>query len=64
MFLCLLLTAVMIARLLYLLGYGQDDRGSVPGRGKNFSLRHRVQTSPGSHPAFYSIGTGGLFPWG
>jgi len=24
--------------------YRMDDRGSIPGRGKDISLRHRVQT--------------------
>jgi len=30
----------------------------------NFSLRHRVQTGSGTHPASYSMSTGGSFPGG
>jgi len=35
------------------LGYGRDERGSIPGRGNNgtFSLRHSLQTGSGAHPA-------------
>jgi hypothetical protein len=48
-------------------GYGLDDRmigvRFSTGAG-NFSLRHRVQTGSGAHPASYSIGTGGSFPGG
>jgi hypothetical protein len=38
-----------------------DDRGSIPGKGNYeiFSLRHRVQTGSGAHPASYPMGTGG-----
>jgi hypothetical protein len=41
------------------LGYGLDNRGSIPGRGKevNFSLPHRVQTGLGTHP----VGTDGSY---
>jgi hypothetical protein len=43
-----------------------EDRGSIPGRGNNgiFSLRHLVQTGSGTHPPYYSMGTGGSFPPG
>jgi len=41
------------------LGYGMDDRGSVSCR--EFSLRHRVQTASGAHPAPYPEGTGDSF---
>jgi len=44
-----------------LLDYGLDDQGSIPGRGKTFSLRHRVQTNFGAHPVSYTMGTGGYF---
>jgi hypothetical protein len=46
------------------LGYGLDDSGSVPGRGKEeiSFLYHSVQTGSGSHPASYSLGTVGSFP--
>jgi hypothetical protein len=36
--------------------------GSIPGRGGNFSLHHRVQTGSGIQPAFYPMGTSGSFP--
>jgi len=39
-----------------------DDRGSVPSRGRVFFLRYRVQAGSGAHPAYYPMGTGGLFP--
>jgi hypothetical protein len=46
--------------------YRLDDRGSIPGRGKEgiSSLRHRVQTGSGAHPPSYPMGTGGLLPLG
>jgi hypothetical protein len=43
-------------------GYGLDDRmirARVPAGAGNFSLRHRVQTSSGAHPASYPMGSGG-----
>jgi hypothetical protein len=43
------------------LGYGLDDRGSIPG---NFSLNHRVQNGSGAHPASYQMGTRGSYPGG
>jgi hypothetical protein len=30
-----------------------------PARAGNFSLRHRVQTGSGAHPASYTMGRGG-----
>jgi hypothetical protein len=36
-----------------------DDRGSIPGGGCEFFLRHHVQTGSGSHPASYPMGNGG-----
>jgi hypothetical protein len=44
------------------LGYGLDDRGSIPDRIGNFSLRHRVQYGFGAQPASYPIGTEGSYP--
>jgi hypothetical protein len=32
---------------------GLDDRGSIPGRGKDFSSRLCIQTDSGAHPSFY-----------
>jgi hypothetical protein len=45
--------------LLQGLGYGLDDRSSIPGRGKIFFL-HIVQTGAGAYP----MGTGGSIPGG
>jgi hypothetical protein len=42
--------------------YGLEDRGSISGRGKNFSLLHCVQTDTGAHPASYLLGTRCCFP--
>jgi hypothetical protein len=36
--------------------YRQDERGSIPGRGKIFFSILSVQTSSGSHPASYPMG--------
>jgi hypothetical protein len=41
---------------------GVAVRFSVEAR--DFSLLHSVQTASGAHPACYSMGTGGCFPWG
>jgi hypothetical protein len=43
-------------------GYGLDYQGgrsSSPGRVKQFSLLHIVQTGSGVHPTSYKMGTGG-----
>jgi hypothetical protein len=40
------------------LGYGLDDRCSIPGKGKDFSLRHRA------HPASSQMSTGSSIPEG
>jgi hypothetical protein len=48
-------------------GYGLDDLMigvRFPAGEGNFSLRHRVQTGSGAHPASYPMGTGGSFPGG
>jgi len=41
-------------------GYWLDDRGSLPGRGRDFSPCHRVQTDSGAHPASCPMGTGAV----
>jgi hypothetical protein len=48
------------------IGYGFDDRGSIPegGNDGNLSLRHRVQTGSGTHSASYPMGTGSSYPGG
>jgi hypothetical protein len=45
--------------------YGADDRMigvRFPSGSGNFSLRHRVQTDSGVHPATYPVDTGGSSP--
>jgi len=37
--------------------YGLDDRVSTPGSGKNFSLRHHVQTDAVVYPSSYLMDT-------
>jgi hypothetical protein len=44
------------------MGYGLDGWGSIPGRPRDFSLLHSIQTSPGAHPAFYPMGTMDTLP--
>jgi hypothetical protein len=47
--------------------YGLDDRMigvRFPVGAGNLSLRHRVQTGSGTHPASYPVGTGCSFPSG
>jgi len=44
--------------------YGLDDWGSIPGKGKIFSLYHRVQTGSEAHPASYPLDTRSPFPDG
>jgi hypothetical protein len=46
-------------------GYGRPgDRGSITGRGKDFSSNLCVQTGSEAHPASCTMGTGGPFPAG
>jgi hypothetical protein len=35
------------------------NRGSIPGRSKDFYFLHRVQTGSGAHPASYLMKNGG-----
>jgi len=47
--------------------YGLNDRMigvRIPAGAGNFSLRHRVQTGSGVHPAFYTMDTESSFPGG
>jgi hypothetical protein len=39
-----------------------DDLGFIPGRSRDFSLRHRVQTDSGVHSTSYPMCIGGSFP--
>jgi hypothetical protein len=41
-------------------GYG-IDWGSIPGRARDFSLLHIVQTGSEARTAFYPVGTGSSF---
>jgi hypothetical protein len=40
--------------------YGSDGRTLSPGRGRDFSLSHHVQTGSGAHPDSYALVTGTL----
>jgi hypothetical protein len=42
------------------MGYGLDNRGSIPARGK-MSFLHSVQTGYGAQPTSYAMGTGSSF---
>jgi len=48
------------------LRYELGDRGSVPRRSRDGipSLRHRMQSCSGTHPASYAVGTTASYPWG
>jgi hypothetical protein len=45
-------------------GYGLEGWGSIPGRGNTFPLIRNFQAGSGTHPASYSVGTGGYFHGG
>jgi hypothetical protein len=49
------------AEVAQLLGYGLEDRTSIPGRVRNVSLRHNVHTGSLAHPDPYPMGTGDPF---
>jgi hypothetical protein len=40
---------------------GLDGRGSILGRGREYSLRHRIQTGSGARPASYPMRTRDYF---
>jgi hypothetical protein len=44
--------------------YGLDDRGSIPGRARYFSVLHSAQANSGTHPASSPLDTGGSFRGG
>jgi hypothetical protein len=46
------------------MGYGLDDRVSLPTGSRDLSLVHCIQTGSGAHPASYPVGTWKLYPWG
>jgi hypothetical protein len=47
------------------MGYGLDDRSSIPNRVRRFYLLYSAQTGPEIHPASYPIGiSGDDFPRG
>jgi hypothetical protein len=39
-----------------------DGRGSILGRGRDFSLLHSVQIKSGAHPGPYTVGIETIFP--
>jgi hypothetical protein len=55
---------VVLAQSVQEVGYGLDDRGSIPGRSNDgvFILRHCVQTGSGAHLVSYQMGVGGSYP--
>jgi hypothetical protein len=57
-------TQVSLKTLYAHLGYWLDDRRSIPSRSSegNVSLRHRVLTGSGAHPASYPIRNGSSYP--
>jgi hypothetical protein len=45
-----------IAQSVWWLALGLDDRDSITGRSRDFSLRHRIQTGSGIHPTSFPLG--------
>jgi len=45
-----------------MLGYGLDDRGLTPGRGRDCFYSHRVHTGTEAHTTSCPKGTGSCFP--
>jgi hypothetical protein len=54
----------MVAPAVQWLGYGLHNWGSIRSRSREvyFSLHHHIQTTSGTHPVSYPMGTGGSFP--
>jgi hypothetical protein len=50
----------------FVVAYGIETRGSIPGRDNDqiFSLCHRVQTGSEILPSSYPMGIGGSYPGG
>jgi hypothetical protein len=46
------------------MSYRLDRLSLIPGRERDFSLHHSVDTGSGAHPASYTMGTKGFFPRG
>jgi hypothetical protein len=46
-----------------LMGSVFDDRSSIPGRGRDFSLRHRIHAVSGTRTVFYLMGSVATFPF-
>jgi hypothetical protein len=47
-----------VAQSVWCLDYRLDERGSIPGRGKDLSSSLCVQTSSDAHPASFPTSTG------
>jgi len=60
------MTIKFVAQPVQRVGYGLDNKDSVPDRGSDgiFSLHHHVQTGSGAHSTFYSMDTEGSYPRG
>jgi hypothetical protein len=41
------------------MGYGLDDRDSIPGGARDFTLLHSVHSGSGAYIASYPVGTMG-----
>jgi len=56
-----LVSSLVSQSVLWLL-YWLDDRSSVPGSGRDFSLCHHIYTDSWAYAAAYPVGTRGSFP--
>jgi len=55
-----------VAHSVQTLGYGLDNKVQFLAETMMgfLSLCHHIQTGSGAHPASYSVGTWGSYPWG
>jgi hypothetical protein len=55
-----------VVQLVYKLGYGLGDRGSIPAgamTGFFIFFHHRVETGSGPQPSSFPMGTRAKWPW-
>jgi hypothetical protein len=52
-----------LVRVVSIMGYGLDDRGSSSGRGRDYCIRYHFQTGSGARLASYPMGIGNTFLW-
>ena len=48
----------------FIITFQPRSLGSIPGKGRRFSLQHSFLTGSGAYPTSYSVGTEGSFPQG